>query len=167
MLGGLAPDTEEPMPLTLQQKIQGIWKKIQKEVPRTEFNFDFWDKCHPRRSTYPACRAVIAAIKQGKVFEEAMILQIQRAYYLQARNPSDDATLISLAVDLGLDRIQFINDLNSPETHAALTWEIQLSQTLGATGFPSLILKQLQHCYPLHIDYNSPLETIKQIKALS
>jgi putative protein-disulfide isomerase len=166
VLGGLAPDTKQPMSLALQQKIQGIWRTIQKEVPDIEFNFDFWTKCQPRRSTYPACRAIIAATRQGREFEDAMILQIQRAYYLQARNPSDDSTLIALAIELGLDKDRLINDLNSLETQKELARQIQFSQMLGARGFPSLILKQLNDYYPISLNYNDPSATLSQIKTL-
>jgi putative protein-disulfide isomerase len=166
VLGDLAPDTEQPMPLDLQQKIQRIWEKIQKEVPDTEFNFDFWAKCQPRRSTYPACRAIIAATRQGREFEDAMILQIQRAYYLQARNPSNDDTLIALATELGLNKERFINDLNSLQTKKELAQQIQFSQMLGARGFPSLILKQLNDYHPISINYKDPSAALSQIKAL-
>ncbi len=96
ILGGLAPDTDQPMPLEMQTKLKGIWQKIQQVVPGTEFNFDFWEKCSPRRSTYQACRAVIAARNQDPANEEAMILAIQHAYYLEAKNPADLSTLIEL-----------------------------------------------------------------------
>lgn len=141
LLGGLAPDTQQPMPEELQHKIQDIWKKIQAAVPGTEFNYDFWQVCQPRRSTYPACRAVIAAANQGKDFENAMILAIQKAYYLQARNPSNDDVLIGLSGDLGIDTNVFENDLNSDETHQKLKGQMELSQRLGVRGFPSLILE--------------------------
>lgn len=65
VLGGLAPDTDQPMPADMRDKIKGIWQTIQQTVPGTPFNFEFWEKCTPRRSTYPACRAVIAARKQS------------------------------------------------------------------------------------------------------
>ena len=103
LLGGLAPDNDEIMPVAMQQDIAGYWRKIQQHIPNTEFNFDFWQQCEPRRSTYPACRAVIAARKQQADIELAMIEGIQKAYYLHAQNPSNDDTLISLAVKLGLN----------------------------------------------------------------
>jgi putative protein-disulfide isomerase len=78
VLSGLAPDTEEPMPEAMREKLKDIWRTIQVKVPGTEFNFDYWDVCTPRRSTYRACRAVIAAGDHGP----AMIEAIQRAYYL-------------------------------------------------------------------------------------
>ena len=93
VLGGLAPDTDQPMPQELQHTIQGHWQRITAELG-TEFNFEFWKKCKPRRSTYPACRAVIAAKNQDS--EMQMIEAIQRAYYLRAMNPSDVSTLTNI-----------------------------------------------------------------------
>ncbi|MFT5132007.1 MAG: putative protein-disulfide isomerase, partial [Gammaproteobacteria bacterium] len=69
VLGGLSPDEDELMPESMQLSIKDHWQRIQQVVPGTKFNFDFWNVCKPRRSTYPACRAVIAATNQGKKFE--------------------------------------------------------------------------------------------------
>ena len=86
VLGGLAPDNDEPMPAALQEQIQAHWRRIRMDLG-TEFNFDFWTENQSRRSTYPACRAVLAASLQSH--EEEMIEAIQRAYYLRAMNPSN------------------------------------------------------------------------------
>ncbi|MBT8071851.1 MAG: DsbA family protein, partial [Gammaproteobacteria bacterium] len=94
VLGGLAPDSDQPMPGATRQMVQGHWRQIQSSVG-TRFNFDFWSRCQPRRDTYKACRAVIAASFQAA--EERMIQAIQEAYYLRAMNPSEPATLAELA----------------------------------------------------------------------
>ncbi|SQH76486.1 conserved protein of unknown function [Shewanella benthica] len=93
-LGGLAPDSNEPMPDEMKAFLEQTWHKIAAELG-TEFNFDFWRQCQPRRSTYPACRATLIAREQG--LEQAMLDGIQQAYYLKAMNPSDLTTLISIA----------------------------------------------------------------------
>lgn len=152
ILGGLAPDSNETMSKSMQTTIAGYWKNIQKHIPETEFNFDFWENCQPRRSTYPACRAVIAAKKQGA--ELAMIKAIQQAYYLQAKNPSDDITLINLAVSLKLDKPQFSRDINSLETQEELEQNITFSRQIGAQGFPSLVLKKGNSYKLIPLDYN-------------
>jgi len=87
LLGGLAPDSHAPMPLEMQVFLQNTWRKIENHIPGTQFNFDFWTKCQPRRSTYPANRAVIAARLQGEQFDELMTTKIQQAYYT---NPHKD-----------------------------------------------------------------------------
>jgi putative protein-disulfide isomerase len=153
VLGGLAPDTDQAMPPELRLKIQGIWRTIQGKVPGTPFNFDFWEIRTPRRATYPACRAIIAARKQDPDFEDAMILAIQKAYYLEARNPSDDATLIELAGEIGADPARFAEDLRYPGTQAELLEEIRLARALGADGFPALVLHDGRGYREVPLDY--------------
>ena len=48
-------------------------RRIEGRIPGVRFNFDFWTHCTPKRSTYPACRAVIAARAQDPTLDEAMI----------------------------------------------------------------------------------------------
>lgn len=163
VLGGLAPDSNEPMPQDMQDSIRDTWRTIQKEIPGTVFNFDFWQGCQPRRSTYPSCRAVIAARKQNPSMEMAMILAIQKAYYLQALNPSDNQVLIDLAEKLELDTELFSNDLSSIETQNELMSEVQLGRELGAQGFPSLILKTKESHKLLRLDYNNPSAILNQL----
>ena len=59
-MGGLAPDSDEPMPAEMRTYVQQAWRAV---TARTGVAFEhrFWEECAPRRSTYPACRAVIAA----------------------------------------------------------------------------------------------------------
>jgi len=166
LLGGLAPDSDVTMPLSMQSDIAGYWRRIQEHIPGTQFNFDFWDKCEPRRSTYPACRAVIAAREQNPSHEIAMIDAIQNAYYLNAQNPSDDSTLITLAAKLGLDEKQFADDLNSPHVQQQLEQEIHLGRQMGAQGFPSMILLNGKQAQYLTLDYNHSEGTVDTIKRL-
>lgn len=163
LLGGLAPDSDEPMPAGMQRTIRGIWSNIQQRVPGTGFNFDFWERCNPRRSTWPACRAVIAARLQSPAWEEPMILAIQQAYYLQARNPSDRETLVELARETGLDAERFAGDLDSAPVRAALGDEIALARRLGADGFPSLVLLEEGRARLLQLDYRDPGVVLAQL----
>ena len=166
LLGGLAPDSDAPMPVAMQQMLQQTWQRIAEQIPGTEFNLDFWRRCAPRRSTYPACRAVIAAAKQGQAYDRLMTLAIQQAYYLNAQNPSDDRILIALANELGLDIARFEQALNDDATQAQLLEEIVRCQQLGAQGFPSSILEQGQQRWLLPMDYLSPESTLERISQL-
>ena len=163
LLGGLAADTGEPMPMEMQRAIRRIWQTIQQRVPGTTFNFDFWERCQPRRATWPACRAVLAARQQSAAQEEPMILAIQQAYYLQARNPSDRDTLIELADGLGLDRRRFARDLDSERLQTRLLEEIGQARRLGADGFPSLVLVDGGRTRLLQLDYRDPDVVLAQL----
>ncbi|WP_024297612.1 DsbA family protein [Methylomicrobium lacus] len=167
VLGGLAPDTEQAMPTDMQAKLKGIWQKIQQTVPGTPFNFEFWERCVPRRSTYAACRAVIAARRQNPGYEENMILAIQQAYYLEARNPADRNTLIELANEIGLDRALFSADMESPAVHEALLKEIEFTHRLEVKGFPTLLLEKEGVFTGIQHEYNDVKAVLHQIKRLS
>jgi len=164
LLGGLAPDSDAAMAVSLQQDIQRHWHTIQKRVPGTMFDFDFWRQCTPRRSTYPACRAVIAAKQQGREYEIMMIYAIQTAYYLQARNPSNHDVLIDLAEMLALNIEQFRLDLNAPQIQTLLLDDIRVVQSLGAYGFPSLVLQKGDVNHAIVVDYNDVKSMLKQIR---
>ena len=167
LLGGLAPDSSNPMSEEMKLQIQGHWQKIQQQLG-TEFNFDFWDVNQPRRSTYIACRAVIAARNQGH--EEAMINAIQRGYYLQAMNPSDLADLMQFAwtlhtQELEIDIDEFVTDIEAVETHRVLAQEMAQVQKLPVSGFPSLVLEIDGECQAIvrdYKDYRVALEKIEQ-----
>ena len=86
LLGGLAPDSDSPMPEAMRQKIEQTWRYIEEKTD-TQFNYQFWTDNTPRRSTYPACRAVIAAGNHSDELGDQMIQAIQHAYYLEAKKP--------------------------------------------------------------------------------
>ncbi|HCR19220.1 MAG TPA: DsbA family protein [Candidatus Latescibacteria bacterium] len=140
VMGGLAKDSDEPMPEETRQYVQMNWREVTEEAGAT-FNWDFWTNCQPRRSTYPACRAVLAASAQQENSVPEMFEAIQRAYYQEARNPSDNATLVALADEIGLDKRRFEYDLTSEVTESLLQDDFNLRRSLTVREFPSLVLK--------------------------
>ena len=167
LLGGLAPDTTVPMPVALRQTIEATWRRIQETIPGTAFNYDFWTRCTPRRSTFPACRAVIAARMQGAAFDARMTGAIQLAYYTQARNPSDEGTLVELAGELGLDAHAFVNALRSEPVQQQLQAEIERSRQLHATSFPSLVLTTGTTEWRIPVDYNDSAPMLEMVAELT
>jgi putative protein-disulfide isomerase len=151
------------MPIEQQTTIAGYWVAVSEQTG-AEFNLDFWEKCSPRRSTYPACRAVLAACKQDA--EQAMIDAIQHAYYLRAMNPSDNPILIQLAGELRLDVKRFSDDLVSTEIEEELEENFTLRRNLGVRGFPSLVLAQREDLFPVDVDYKSHLTMLEAICGL-
>jgi putative protein-disulfide isomerase len=156
LLGGLAPDSADPMPEAMRASLQETWRRIERRIPGIRFNFDFWTRCTPRRSTYPACRAVVAARAQDPTLDEAMTQAIQRAYYREARNPSDRETLIALAGEIGADPAVFAAALDAPATHVEFSDDLALTQALGVTSFPSLVLDCDGSRWPIPVDYTDP-----------
>jgi putative protein-disulfide isomerase len=168
LLGGLAPDSDEPMPIEMQTMLQGTWHRIQQTIPGTQFNFDFWTNNTPRRSTWPSCRAVIAVRHQNQDLETSMIEAIQTAYYLQARNPSDHDVLADIAAELGCDRATFLTDLNSEAVQQEFVNERAFAARIGAQGFPSLFLATPENLvHPIAINYSQSQAILDQVGALT
>jgi putative protein-disulfide isomerase len=161
ILGGLAADSDLPMPADVQSAIHGHWRRIEAQLG-TRFNHDFWTVCKPRRSTYPACRAVIAAGRQDR--EEAMIAAIQHAYYLRAMNPSDVDTLVLLAEELELDSQRFADELLDERTERDLQQQIEFARHSPIKGFPSLALELGNRLIPIQIDYVDSGTMLEQLQ---
>lgn len=153
LVGGLAPDTMQPMPLETQQMVQQAWQRIEHTVPGVCFNWEFWSRNTPIRSTYPACRAVLAAKKQRADAERDMISAIQAAYYLQAKNPSLVETLQECAQIIGLDKNAFYKDFMSTEIEQQLHHDIQLARRMDVCSYPSLRLEYKGMIFPVAVDY--------------
>ena len=163
VLGGLAPDSDKPMPDDLQKKLPQAWRRIH-DMLGTEFNFEFWTTCSPRRSTYPACRAVIAAEYQNR--GDDVIDAIQRAYYLRAMNPSDLDTLDLLAGELRLNVEKFSADLRSEETEHELKRQVSFARRSPISGFPSLCLDLDGQLTPVVLDYKNYQVTLQHMESL-
>ncbi len=161
LLGGLAPDNHEPMPQEMRVMLQQTWKRIESQLG-TQFNYDYWTLAKPVRTTYPACRAVIAAQQQGA--GEAMNQAIQQAYYLRAMTPHTESTHAQLAEELNLDVERFIQDCKSTDVEQEFKRQREFCQLLGVHSFPSLVLQLGEKYYVVKLDYVSELTSLKDIE---
>jgi putative protein-disulfide isomerase len=166
VIGGLAADSKEVMPEATQKMVQQAWHRIEKTCPEIKFNFEFWHKTTPIRSTYPACRALLAAKQQGLEFEAMMLAAIQTAYYQQAQNPALDETLFACAQQIGLQVSQFKQDYASAFIEQQLQAELQLTQKLKVSSFPSLRLELGTSIWPIAIDYRDEQVILEQLEQL-
>ena len=161
LLGGLAPDSDQPMPPEMQTKLQGVWQQISAHLG-TEFNHAFWQECQPRRSTYPACRACLVAREAG--LEEKMITEIQQAYYLKAQNPSDIDTLAQCAENIGLNKAEFIDAIAQVQQTQSLEKELAQARQLQLNSFPSLGLIVGNRIAHIELDYKSAKNMLQTIE---
>jgi putative protein-disulfide isomerase len=151
------------MPEAQREAISGYWKKIE-SLLNVPFNYEFWTQNIPRRSTYPACRAVIAARWQKA--ERPMITALQEAYYLRALNPSDTETHVQLASEIGLDVDRFGQDLVSEVLEQAFQDELAFAHSLPIQGFPSMVLIHQGEVFPIALDYRNYEGALSQVREI-
>lgn len=83
---------------------------------------------------------MLATAQLSPTHEDLMVHAIQRAYYLDARNPSDISILVDLAIDIGLDSALFATELVCSDVLKRLDESIALARSAPINGFPSLVV---------------------------
>ncbi|EPE8512754.1 TPA: DsbA family protein [Vibrio alginolyticus] len=162
IMGGLAPDNDEPMDDNLKQTISSYWYQIEK-VSHVTFNHSYWELNIPYRSTYQACRAVISAENMVESSSENMVKAIQSAYYFEAKNPSLNQTLIDCAKSLNLSESQFALKLKSKEIERQFQDHLHITGRLQVSGFPALFyVSESNQAYPLALGYCKSEELSKR-----
>jgi putative protein-disulfide isomerase len=121
LLGGLAPDSTEPMPLATQKMVQQAWRRIEQTVPGVQFNWDFWSQNTPIRSTYPACRAILAARKQRDAAELPMIRAIQQRLLSACQEPGPASDITGMRAGDWIGRADFQRGSDQPGDRAGTT----------------------------------------------
>ncbi len=159
VLGGLAPDSDEPMPAELARYVQAAWHTVERRTGQP-FDHAFWERNVPRRSTWIACRACLAAEDLRESAAAAMFEAVQEAYYRRARNPSDEAVLADLAEELGLERASFVERLRSAGLEERLQRDFATRDAVGASGFPSLGLREGERLELLQAGWAPPEATL-------
>lgn len=162
VMGGLAPDDAEPMDDGTRGYVRQAWRAVE-QATGASFNWEFWSECQPRRSTYPACRAVLLAERLRSGAGPLMFDRIQQAYYQEARNPSDAETLVALGRDLELDDGVFERELSSPGTQALLEADLKFRRELNVHSFPTLILESGDKRVVLTEGYSDAEQVLAQL----
>lgn len=150
ILGGLAPDSTDPMPMEMVEHLKATWERIA-DVCGVSFDLRYWDQTPPPpRTTFISCRAVIAAERiagQGEAFGQ----RIQKAYYQDAQNVWDPRVLSALAVEFGFREAAFAEALEAEETHQLHAEQMALAERLQIQGYPSLLFIADGEGYPIAI----------------
>lgn len=166
IMGGLAPDSTEPMREDMKQAIASYWHTIEK-VSQARFNHSYWERNTPYRSTYQACRAVIAAEKLAARSAQNMVKAIQSAYYREAQNPSLDETLIECAKKTGLAGGEFSDVLHSKDTESKFQEHLAIAHHLQVGGFPALFyVNKEKHATPLTLGFCKAEALFERLGAL-
>ena len=108
---------------------------------RSPVQLGFLDALQPRPVHVSSLSWRAQRRKAGKGGQPPVYFEaVQKAYYQQARNPSETETLLELAGEIGLDESRFAAELRSPETEQRLQDQFSLRRRLGIRQFPSLVL---------------------------
>jgi putative protein-disulfide isomerase len=160
VMGGLRGGDPVPMGDDLAAMIQNAWQRIE-ETTGQPFNHDFWQKHRPLMTTWPACRAVLAAKELDPTRQWPFMVAMFEAYFTGMLDPTKRETHLTVAQSLGFNIRQFETMLDSPRIEEALQQDLQLTQQYGVTGFPTVVLSLGKDNYLISPGYQ-PVEVLRR-----
>jgi putative protein-disulfide isomerase len=103
--------------------------------------------------TEPSCRAVVAV----RQIETAVALDyfhaVQRAFYADGRDTTQENVLAETALSCGIDDGRFLDAFRSEAIRDATRLDFKLTQQAGVAGFPTLCVETNQRLYLLNSGY--------------
>ncbi|MGF1687425.1 DsbA family protein [Photobacterium japonica] len=113
-----------------------------------------------------ACKA--AAQQGGEQGSEAVYWDyfdaITHAHLHENRNIADDAVLVALAGEIGLDTARFQQDMPDPQRHHEIEADRQLAAAYGVNSTPTLVINQ-QWAIPGAVSLTQLREALNEIQA--
>jgi len=137
VMGGLRPYNREPMSPAFREMLREHWEHVAQAsgLPLAPQALQIEGFVY---DTEPACRAVVTA----RALDESRALDflgaVQAAFYRDARDVTQGATLASLAATNGYDVSAFAQAFDSRAMLEQTREDFATSQRLGVGGFPTL-----------------------------
>lgn len=141
VVGGLRPGpSAEPLEDRLRTFLRGEWARIA-EVTGQPFDPGTLDRDGWVYDTEPAARAVVTmrSMLPDRVLD--FFERLQRAFYAEAIDVTDVGAIVSLAEEFEVDDGLFVATLRSEASRAAAWRDFAVARRLGASGFPTLFLR--------------------------
>lgn len=164
IMGGLRPYNDESM-YDLKNFLVDHWEEVHARTGQ-KFSYDILEQKEMMYDTEPACRAVVTLKSIEPSLVHTYFKSTQHSFYFQNKNPLSSETYSELAQKLGIDKDTFESKFNSEEMKQAVKDEFSYAAQLGATSFPTLILKQGENYYLVSRGYSKSEVIVKSIRKI-
>jgi len=162
VLGGLRRD-QVAIDAAARVRYLGYWQAVNASTGQL-FNFDAGIPLGMRYDTEAACRAVVTVRNLDAPSAWPMAQRIQQAFYQQGADVTLAATLVQLAEEIGIPRIEFAEAFDSEVQHRATAADFTWVQDLGIAGFPTLLAESSGRLALLTNGYQ-PLDALSPLLA--
>jgi putative protein-disulfide isomerase len=159
IVGGLRPLTSDPMNDRAKEEIKQHWKNVN-EVSGQPFDFSFFDRSSFIYDTEPACRALVTVRFLKPKCSLNFLEILHQAFYAENRDITDAKVLTSLAVAVGVEQSDFKEFFPTRKMIYLTASDFFRSQSMGVSGFPTIILRANEKLSLLSAGYQ-PFSEIK------
>lgn len=162
VMGGLRPYNTETM-TELKEFLTDHWNEVNSRTGQ-KFSYDILEENEMKYDTEPACRAVVTMREMHPELVYDYFKGAQHAFYFQNKNPNLASTFVDLAAKQGVDKEAFRQKYESDEMKAAVRQDFTLAAEIGATSFPTLILKKDETYYLISRGYGMAEVVVKSVR---
>lgn len=164
IMGGLRPYNTETM-YDLKSFLAGHWEEVHSRTGQ-KFSYDILEDKDMLYDTEPACRAVTTIKAMEPSIAHSYFKSAQHSFYFQNKNPLKASTYVELAKKYGIDEEEFLTKFQSEEMKLAVKDEFNYAAQLGASSFPTLILKSNETYFLVSRGYSKSEVIIKNIRSV-
>ena len=162
VVGGLHTDWTDPQDAERKKFLDEHWREIG-ERSGQPFKFDILERDDFVYNTEAACRAAVTAREmEGNVAALNFFTHLQSAFYAENQDVTEDAVLIELATNFGLDSAEFSKLFSSDDMKQKTQMDFQFAQRMGVTGFPTVVVNDKNGFAYLTVGYQ-PYENLEPI----
>jgi len=134
-------DTHQAMDTELRNYVLDQWHKVHASTGQT-FDFSFAVKNDFIYNTLLACKAIKAFARQCPEGETSFLHAIQKAFYTQNIDITDESNLVEIASNYKIDLSSFTKDMHSKQTEEYLEEDFTFCQQAGVNSYPTLLLQK-------------------------
>lgn len=137
-MGGLYPGVTKPMAAHTKAEVAKHWHHVE-EASGQPFDHGFFDRERFVYDTLPASQALVAAKRLTGENGMDFLHRLHGAFYRDNRDVTDRDVLADVAVEHGLERDPFVEEMNSDTVRQLTERDIHFARNLGVQGFPCLL----------------------------
>lgn len=167
VVGGLRPGpVAEPLGDRLRSYLRGEWARIA-EVTGQPFDPQALDRQGWVYDTEPAARAVVTMRSMRPDRTLDFFERLQRAFYAEAVDVTDVGEIVPLVDGFEVDAEEFAATLAAEASRAGAWRDFAVARRLGASGFPTLFLRDGSHHHLVARGYRTADATSPVIDAVA
>lgn len=151
-VGGLRAFESKAMDERSKAYVRHHWEEVERTTGQP-FDYRFFERDEFVYDTEPACRAAVAVRNLAPEATFDYFAAVQRAFYAENRDVTRESELAALAEGLGIAASDFSALWNAPEVAESTLADFRLSQGLGISGFPTVLLQDGSQLSALSVGY--------------
>lgn len=158
-------ENNQAMDAKLRSYILAQWHKVHATTGQT-FDFNFAVANDFIYNTLLACKAIKAFARQSPNEEALFLGAMQKAFYTQNIDITDEKNLVTIASNYKINLHRFKKDLHINQIEDTLLEDFNICQQLGINSYPTLLMQKQAEITILAKGYRPYTELEKELRKL-